>query len=124
VKIKEEERDSIQYIGDVLTEKRAIIPEKFGICSTCKSFAYQRTAFDKERFGCIHNNNDSIHPEKLYQPSCIDPVVECISFYPRGQQELWEMLPMAIAIDNSNKKTPGFEIPLGITDSNKIRKLP
>lgn len=94
------ERDKIDEARGHVT-----VSDEYGLCSRCDNFKIRKSKLYNEEVWC--DNYNSIK-EMTVKPSKMDPVVECSSFYPRGQLNLRSMLGIATIIDVEEKRVAGF----------------
>lgn len=77
-------------------------PQGYGLCSNCTHFRWTITQYGKERVTCTCYGE----PHEFMQLKTSDTVVNCSSFYRRGELSIQEMLGMATIINI--KKPMGF----------------
>lgn len=101
----QEIKSSSREIERVISERPN--PPEFGLCSKCENLFYQRSKYGKETVGC----NGYIEPSNKITKlpiSRIDPISECMLFYPKGMAKIQDMYKIATIIESSKKEKIGF----------------
>jgi len=78
------------------------IPEKYGLCSTCKWMDYRATMYGREAANCEIHETRGIRPD--------DPIKVCSGYDKAGQMSLTSMWSIATLIEADNKIKVGFNL--------------
>lgn len=93
----------VEHLTDKVESKNTVVPNDFGLCSTCTYFSYSRTKLGTEYYGC--DSHLEIKP-KIHRN---DPITICKCYEKSGQMTLQAMWNIATLVDVTEKKI-GFDL--------------
>lgn len=88
-------------LSATLVEQIPLIPDSYGVCSTCTQFMLIKTKYGKDYTECEWHKN--------IVPNTVDPIVFCMSYSPRNQLSLRDMWSVATMIECDKNKI-GFDV--------------
>lgn len=96
------------------------VPSNYGLCSECEHLVYRKTQLMDEE--CVCDAYVSDHFRMKTQPRTYDSIIECSTFYKRGQLSLSEMGQIATIIEIKKRKIGFHEVDEVVVTSPRDRK--